>query len=89
MREQLGSFTSGSRLETFVTPTPYSSAECTPFLDLPAPDRPRTHALFLDPRRIPVIAGPRWVRFGKGIEYVLPDGFEAQALVQGWEIEVR
>lgn len=88
-RDQVGRFGSGSNLKHYVTPTPYSPEETVACLSLPQPITPRTHIALLDPINIEHISGPRWVRLGKGIEYVLIDGFSADALVQPWELEVR
>jgi hypothetical protein len=84
-RQQIGQYARGHGGIHWVTPTPYSSRDCMTWLNLPAPDKPRTHALLLDPERIPSIAGPRWIEGGLGIEYMLPDGFPAEALVFEWE----
>jgi hypothetical protein len=45
--------------------------------------------MLLKPEEIADISGPRWVRFGGGIEYYLPTGFPAVALAFPWELEVR
>jgi hypothetical protein len=42
----------------------------------------------LDPNQIPEVRGPRRVRLGGGLEYVLPKGFPASALVLPWPIPV-
>lgn len=66
----------------YVTPTPFSPEETVPWLALPAPDQPRPYVLLLKPERITTrILGPRWVRMGGGIEYILPDGFNQSAIV--------
>lgn len=90
---QLGEFTNGSNARHWLTPTAISPEDTVSWLALPAPKEPRTHAMVLDPldvlesgRRI---LGPRWVRLGNGIEYLLPDGFGKSSLVEKWEIEVR
>jgi hypothetical protein len=71
----------------FVTPTPYSPAETVVWLALPNP-APRDYALFLDPGRIPAICGPRRVRLGGGLEYILPRGYPAAAMLVGWPVRV-
>lgn len=76
----------------YVTPTPYSPEETISWLFLPSPRQPRTYVLVLDPIKIvragKKIRGPRWVRLGKGIEFILPDGFPEDAVVGGWEMQV-
>jgi len=88
---QVGKFTNGSNNRQYVTPTAYSPEETISWLALPAPILPRPYALILDPAKMPhaKILGPRWVRLGMGIEYILPDGFPPQAIVGSWEILVR
>jgi hypothetical protein len=75
---------------TWVTPTPLSADEVDHYLDLPAPEKSRTHVVRLDPRLIPAIAGPQWVGLGMGIQYLLPYGYSTDAvLFPGWAHEVR
>ncbi len=88
LRSQVGEFVGGSRAKHNVTPTPLAPDELASFLALPRPGELRTHVIALRPAAIPEIRGPRWVRLGKGIEYVLPHGFPKDALVVEWEIEV-
>ena len=70
---QVGTLTNGSTRQTYVTPTPYTSEEAVFWLNLPDPLLPRTHVLFLDPATIPLIIGPMWVAWNRGIQYILPD----------------
>jgi hypothetical protein len=86
--DQVGQFTDGSGNPHHVTPTPYAPRDTVAYLALPRPAAPRLYVMLLDPGRIPVIMGPRWIRLGKGIEYILPSGFPKEALVFGWEVEV-
>ena len=72
----------------WVTPTPYSPKETIAMLALPALERPREYVLILDPREIEDIQGPRYVKLGGGIEYILPKGFPNAALVLPWPSEV-
>jgi antitoxin (DNA-binding transcriptional repressor) of toxin-antitoxin stability system len=62
----------------YVTPTAYATSEAITWLALPGP---RPFYLLLDPAGIETIAGPRYVHLGQGIEYLLPDGFPAGAVV--------
>lgn len=58
----------------YVTPTPFSPEEAIAWLALPSPHLLRNYVVLLDPALIPVaitILGPRWVRMGGGIEYIL------------------
>jgi hypothetical protein len=94
LRDQVGRFTAGSTDPHYVTPTTYSPKELTGFLALPNPRKRRAYVLVLDPKRIAEIRGPRWVRAGNGIEYILPNGFGPDAVAfkdigPTWEIEVR
>lgn len=86
---QTNKFLNGSNQTHWVTPTPYRAQATISWLALPKPKRPRNFVLLLDPQEIEKIWGPRWVRFGHGIEYILPDGFPADAVVAGWPKEVR
>jgi hypothetical protein len=90
---QIDAFRQGSRAVEFVTPTAYAPWESISALALPGATRPRTHVLVLDPRRIDAICGPYRCQLGFGIEYLLPFGFPATAIVAhtnsgGWAIEV-
>lgn len=92
---QVGRFRQGSSDLTYTTPTPYSPEEASSWLVLPAPTLLRTHALILEPTLIPWIQGPQWVAMGSGIQYLLPQGFPAAAIIvpgahdAQWEIVVR
>lgn len=88
MPHQVGDYRNGSTDRHYVTPTPYPSDESISWLYLPRPMLIRTHALLVNPERVNVILGPRWIRIGKGIEYILPEGFPQDAIVMGWEIQI-
>ena len=76
--------------ETFVCPTPYSVDDLTAFLALPSPKISRDFVIVLDPAKIERIQGPRWCDLGQGIEYVLPNGYGADAIMApGWAVPVR
>lgn len=93
--EQVGRFSGGSDEETYATLTPYAPEETLAWLVLPAASRPRTHALILDPALIPAVQGPLRVAGGRGIQYILPRGFPAAAIIvpgapgARWEIVVQ
>ena len=88
LHRQLGSFRGGSTAKHFVTPTPLSVASVGPYLALPSVSEPRPFALLIDAAAVTVVQGPRWVRGGDGIEYLLPDGFRPDALALPWEIQI-
>jgi len=87
LRKRYWQFTGGSSQLQFVTPTPYSPSEAVTWLALPNPTL-REFVLFLDPSQISVICGPRRVRLGGGLEYILPQGFPASARLVGWPVPV-
>ena len=78
----------GSTELHFTTPTAYSSEDLVKCLSLPSPNCARDFVMLLDPAKIKVILGPRWIRFGDGIEYVLPKGFPKDALAKPWAQEL-
>jgi hypothetical protein len=79
---QLGAFDSGSvGRQHWVTPTPYSPQDASVWLALWNGWVLRRFVMLLDPGFIPHIKGPRWIRFGHGIEYLLPNGFPQVALM--------
>lgn len=87
---QVNEFTGGSLGRAhWVTPTAISSKDVVGWLALPSPRAKRQHALFLNPAEIDVIRGPAWVRLGQGIEYYLPNGFPAAAVVDVGAVQVR
>jgi hypothetical protein len=91
---QVGTFRSGTTAETYVTPTAYTADEAPRWLVLPVPTISRPYALILDPAQIPWIQGPMWVAAIRGMQYILPYGFPAEAIVVPgapdlrWEVEV-
>lgn len=95
---QVSSLTRGTKNQQYVTPTPLAPEETIPWLNLPAPQHPRTFVLLIDPELLPddyPVRGPRWVYLGGGIEYLLPAGFPMKAVVDvgvgpdtKWELQV-
>lgn len=76
--------------QTFVCPTPYSPDDMASFLALPNPALRREFVIVLDPVKIQRIVGPRWCDLGQGIEYVLTDGYDPDAIMApGWAVSVR
>lgn len=73
----------------YLSPTPLCRDELISALNLPAPLPPPRHALILDPAQL-TAHGPRKIRSGQGVEYVLLSGFPATAIVPpGWPVELR
>lgn len=71
----------------YLTPTPLCREAVTGALNLPPFATPR-YALVLDPTKL-TAHGPRRIRGGSAIEYVLLNGFPADAIVPpGWPVEV-
>ena len=73
-------------MSTYVTPTPFTPNEAGRWLAVPAPTVLRTHVILIDPGQLSLaqgypILGPKWVRGGLGIEYVLPAGYPVNAIV--------
>lgn len=85
---QVGQYALGSQDRHFVTPTAYSPEDAVSWLYLPKPTGKRPFVMLLDPAKVPYAQGPRWVRLGNGIEYILPRGFPGEAVGAGWELEV-
>ena|SRR5579884_2114220 len=85
---QVGLYTKGSSRRHWVTPTPYAPDDTVRYLALPDPTQKREFVLWLMPEKIEEILGPRWIRGGVGIEYVLPKGFPLNSLVFTWEVQV-
>jgi hypothetical protein len=82
-------YAAGTTEETFLTPTAVPVHDAATLLALPAPERRRRFVLVIDPRVVQDLRGPRWIRLGMGLEYVLPVGFGAAALVPpGWPVTV-
>jgi len=88
LSHQVGQYALGSQDRHFVTPTAYSPEDAVSWLYLPKPSEKRPFVMLLNPAKIPYVRGPRWVRLGNGIEYILPRGFPREAVVAGWELEV-
>ena len=86
--DQVGLYTNGSNKRHFTTPTPYAPEEANHYLCLPSPKALRLFVILLNPYEISAVQGPRWVRLGRGIEYLLPNGFPRSAIVRGWELSV-
>nr|WP_144298666.1 hypothetical protein [Streptomyces sp. TLI_235] len=85
----VGSFRNGTTRPIFTTPTPYPPDELIGALALPGVGIPRMHVIVLEPARLDRVAGPRHVAWGRGIEYILLDGFKEDAIASKWEVELR
>ncbi len=88
-KEDANRYLRGDENRQCVTPTPYSADDVIGFLNLPDPATERTHFLLLQPEKILEILGPRYICWGQGIEYILPHGFNSDALVNPWAVEMR
>ena len=86
---QLQALSDGSSRLQYVTCTPYAPEEVAGQLALPRATEPRSHVFVLQPSKLRKVFGPRWVKGGYGIEYLLPDGFEKDALVVPWAVRVE
>ncbi len=86
--QNLGAYRHGTRREIFTTPTPYPADDVVAFLALPSAHLLRRHVLILDPMMLHDIRGPRQVRWGHGIEYILARGFGEDAIDSRWEMEL-
>jgi hypothetical protein len=72
----------------YVTPTPLAQAHVVSVLNLPSHLPAPRFALLLDPKKVEAW-GPRRIRGGRGIEYILRAGFGAAAIVApGWPIGI-
>ena len=89
LANQIQAFSVGSSRVHYVTYTPYSPEETIGQLALPKGTEPRSHVFLLRPSKLKKVLGPRWVRGGYGIEYLLPEGFGKDALVLPWAIAVE
>ena len=86
---QIGTYSAGVSFPVYATPTPMPVADLRDCLGLPSPTVKREWALLLDPNEVPVIKGPHWITAGQGIEFLLPGGFPAEAIVDVGEVRVR
>jgi hypothetical protein len=94
---QVGTLLHGADHLVYFTPTVLSRTEIG-YLATPSTHIIRTHALLLDPNKLPsgyTVLGPRLIDMGGGIEYLLPNGFPREALVNIgaepdtiWEVEI-
>jgi hypothetical protein len=86
----VGRYVGGSTAKHYTTPTAYTPHEAISYLALPNPTTPREFVMLIDPSKLGSnpVWGPRWVRLGNGIEYLLPNGFPSSSLVLPWEVKV-
>jgi hypothetical protein len=76
--------------EAWLTPTPLGARGAGPILHLPVQVTARHWVLVIDPARVDAIKGPRRVIMGQGIEYYLPNGYGADAVLEpGYGVRVR
>ena len=82
--EAAASSTSGPALvttEVYATPTAYSPEEAPIWLLTPGATLPRPYCVLLDPAAIDWIIGPLFVGPAAGIQYILPFGYPAEAVI--------
>jgi hypothetical protein len=65
----------------WVTPTPLAPCDLMDCLALP-PGEPPGWYLLLRTDMLASVRGPRRIRRGNGVEYLLPDGFTSDAIVE-------
>ncbi|WP_055599916.1 hypothetical protein [Streptomyces aureus] len=82
----LSTFRLGTTREIYTTPTPYPPDQVISNLELPGVALERPFALVLDPRSLETVAGPRFIWWGLGIEYILLAGFEPKSILSKWEV---
>ncbi|WP_369033250.1 hypothetical protein [Streptomyces adonidis] len=86
--DNLGSFRDGTSRPIFTTPTPYNPGDVIGALALPGAGLPREHVIVLEPTKLEQVAGPRYVAWGQGIEYILLNGFKRDAIASKWELKL-
>jgi hypothetical protein len=73
----------------WVTPTPLCTANVVEVLCLPTSLPAPSYALILDPDKVEAY-GPRRIRGGRAVEYLLKKGFPLDAIVQPqWPREIK
>ncbi len=73
----------------WVTPTPLCTANVVEALALPTSLPAPSYALILDPDKV-VAYGPRRIRGGRAVEYLLKNGFPLDAIVEPqWPREIK
>ena len=73
----------------WLTPTPLCPANVVHALALPTDLEVPSYALILDPNKI-VAYGPRRVRGGRAVEYLVKDGFALDAIIEPqWPREIK
>ena len=88
---KLGRYDNGTDDRIFCTPTVYTRSVVIDMLALPDVGMPRPLAIVIDPAQLSnsyPILGPRYVRFGMGVEYILTAGFPANAVVSRFELVI-
>ncbi len=78
---QLGDLLKGPNDRRWASPTPYSPDEVFTHLAPLFQAERRDFFIMLAPSRLTNVSGPRWVKDGFGIEYILNDGFTPEAIV--------
>jgi hypothetical protein len=68
-------------MKTWLTPTPICPKYAGPMLHLPNELAQRLWAIPIEPAHVGEIQGPRRCIMGAGMEYYLPNGYEANAMI--------
>jgi hypothetical protein len=68
-------------MKTWLTPTPICPKCAGPMLHLPNELAQRLWAIPIEPAHVGEIQGPRRCIMGAGMEYYLPNGYEANATI--------
>ncbi len=71
-----------------LTITPLCKDTLRRYLNLPSSLPPPTHALLVDPLLLPAIRGPRYVRLGFSVEYVVPSLPDTAIVGPRWAVEI-
>lgn len=87
--DQKGSFFAGESRPQFLTPSPYAPEEASIWLALFFPWIVRRYVILVDPKQVGrPIRGPRAIFGGFGVEYLMPEGFPAEAVVHPGNLEI-
>ncbi|MFI0827282.1 hypothetical protein ACH4Q7_22820 [Streptomyces roseolus] len=81
-------FSQGIERKMWVTTTAYSAEDASPYLRLPFPDVLRRSVILIDPLKVRGLRGPKHVARGGGIEFLLPFGAPAEAIMEGMEVKI-
>lgn len=72
----------------WLTTTPLCKGSVRTYLNLPSSLPAPTHALLVDPLVLQGIRGPRYVRLGFSVEYLVPTLPDASIVGNKWAVEI-